>query len=431
MVRSSRWFLGVTFWWAMLASASALGAGLELSRAGEPPDQKIVVTSPGVYRAVVYQASGGGINEFYNLASDPEAKLSLAWNDRGLFEVGWHGKSSKNPGADKKTCCNNHALGAKPEDGCYDGCGDWPSMAHKELKATGELAVSEQSPARVRIRTKAPFVWWGKFVHKLTAEAVYTFYPTGRIIIQMHVANSGNKPFHWSGEYGPHITVSASDKMPENDRGFVWSSPKQEKLVSGSPSEELVLAASDKAKTRLMLAIPPEEQMLFTRFMHHDGHTVGWDRAGYGSGGLVMEPGYDNTWACMIQMGASGSRVAQEMRTPAEALPVAMQYRKPPKLQAKGADLVMDDPGDLNRDGFNESEGCYVLRGAGPVEIACEEGKTLCQPAFKIAGRKGVLPEKVTVNGAEAAFVAGEAGGSLVIQLLGIVEGGANLAIGK
>lgn len=422
MIKSSTWFLGVTFWWAILASTSALGAGLELSRSGEPPDQKIAVTSPGVYRAVVYEASGGGINEFYNLASDPEAKLSLPWKDRGLFEVGWHGNSFKNPGADKKTCCNNHALGAKPEDGCYDGCADWPSMAHKELKATGELAVIEQSPARVRIRAKAPYVWWAKFVHKLTAEVVYTFYPTGRIVMQMHVTNSGDKPFHWSGEYGPHISVSASDKTPENDRGFVWSTPKQEKFVSGSPSEELVLASSDKAKTRLMLSIPPEEQMLFTRFMQHDGHTVGWDRAGYGSGSLVMEAGYDNTWACMIQMGTTGSTLVPELKTARDALPYALQYRVAPK--ASNADLVTDDPGDLNKDGFNESEGCTVLKGPGPLVLAYERGAGAgFAPVFKVLGWKGEAPQQVKADAKEVPAVSAVVEGNLVLQVLGTLDG--------
>jgi len=65
--------------------------GLDVTEAGAPPDLKVTLTSPGVYRAVVWQAAGGGMMEFYDFASDPEAKKNLAGHDRGLFEVGWHG----------------------------------------------------------------------------------------------------------------------------------------------------------------------------------------------------------------------------------------------------------------------------------------------------------------------------------------------------
>lgn len=430
----------------MSASTWAQGLSVEAPEASAGR-LKVTVTSPGVFKAVVLQASGGGIGEFYNLASDPDAKQSLPWSDRGLFEVGWHGGGFKNPNADKKTCCNAHALGGKPEDNCYDGCADWPSMGHQSLKATGELAVIEQSPARVRVRTKAPFVWWSKFVHKLTAEAVYTFYPSGRIVIQVRVQNAAdNRPFHWSGEYGPHLTVGGSDKDEKADRGFAWSTPKQDAFKSGSPSEELVLAASDKTKTRLMLSIPPEEAKLFNHFMQHNGRSIGWDRAGYGSGGIVMEPGYDNTWACMIEMGADAPNVAA-FKTATEALPFAADYREPARItvgqaflpanpnggQTGMSGLLTDDAGDFNKDGFNESEGCYVLKGPGPLAFTFEKGKGAgFAPAFKITGWAGDAPRSVKVDGKDVPVAAGVVDGKLIVQILGAVAADkAQVEIGK
>ena len=50
-------------------------------------------------------------------------------------------------------------------------------------------------------------------------------------------------------------------------------------------------------------------------------------------------------------MGTAGSLVLPEMRTPKVALAYARQYRKPPKVEAKGAEVVTNDNGDLDADG--------------------------------------------------------------------------------
>lgn len=440
MVRSSIWLFWVTFCCAVVTSARAAGTGLQLSQTGNPPDLKIAVTSPGAYRAVVWQRSGGGILEFYDLTADPEANVNLAKDTagRGLFEIGWHGAHFESP-PDKQGCCIQHVLDAQAgkarEGNCYDGCRDWPSLGHQELKAEGQLEVLEQGSARVRVRAKSWFTWWSKYVDKdLPLEAVYTFYPSGRIVVQVHVRRTGDSPMHWSTEYGPHLMLPGDDKRPDSDLGFTWNTPKQNRIDSAPRQpEELVLAASEKVRTSFMLTIPAEQQRVFDRHMRHNGRSIGWDRFGWGSGGIVMSPGYDSTWACMIQMGASGSTVAPEMKTAADALPLAIEYRNPPKLAVKDAALVTDDPGDLNNDGFNESEGCYVLRGEGAMELDCPTGAVLHQPAFKILGRKGAVPEQVTVGGTKAAFVASAATNNrpLVVQVLGMVPGGTKVVIGK
>ena len=349
---------------------------------GKPAARKIIITSQGVYRAEVWHAAGGGIMRFYNLATDPEAKVNLASTraGRGLFEIGWHGAAFKGP--DKKDCCAKHILSKQPKkegEKCYDGCGDWPSMGHEALARKhkdptimGKLDIIEKSPARVRVRAKAPFVWWGKYVHKLEATGTYTFYPTGRIVIQVHVQNPGKRPFHWSGEYGPHLMVPGDNKRPEHDRGFKWSTPKMDTL-KGGPSEELVLAASEKVKTAFLLAVPTEANKVFNRWMHHNGRGIGWDRCGYGSNNLVMEPGYDSTWTCMIQMGTPGNKLAPEVKDAKAAMPLALQYREPAKIT--GVALITDDEGDLNEDAYNESEGCHVLKGPGPLRFTYEKGK--------------------------------------------------------
>jgi hypothetical protein len=100
-------------------STQALANGVEVTESGKPPARKVAVVSPGVYKAVVWQESGGGIMEFYDLVQDPEGKWNLAGWDRGLVEVGWHGAQFQSP-TNKKDCCVKHMLAKNREGPCYD-----------------------------------------------------------------------------------------------------------------------------------------------------------------------------------------------------------------------------------------------------------------------------------------------------------------------
>jgi hypothetical protein len=402
----------------------ATAQGLKVTETGKSPGRKISIVSPGAYKAVVSQEAGGGIMEFYDLVQDPEAKWNLAGWDRGLFEIGWHGATFQSP-PDKKDCCVKHMLAKDREGACYDGTRDWPSIGHKDLKAEGELEVIEQSPVRVRVRAKSWFVWWSKYTDRdLPVEAVYTFYPSGQIFIQVRVRRTGSSPMHWSREYGPHLFVAAPKKTPETNPTFVFSTPKIAQIKDGfvQPAEELVLATSDKVKSTLFLTIPAEAAKLFDCHMRHDGRSVSWDRAGYGSKSIVMEPGYDSTWACLIQMGTARSPLLPETRTPNDAITYARQYRDPARID--GAELVKDDPGDFNKDGYSESEGCHVLKGPGPLAFSYDRGTGAGHaPAFKIMNWKGAAPKKITADGKEIESVCAVVEGKLMVQILGTLPG--------
>jgi len=417
--------------WALAWAAQSAGLQ-EVTESGAAPDRKITVSSPGVYRAVLWQASGGGIMEFYDLAADPEAKINLAGWDRGLFEIGWHGQTFKSPAGE--ACCQKHLLDGKKDEVCYDGCRDWPSIGHKELKAQGTLELIEKSAVRARVRADSFFTWWSKYADReMPLTVVYTFYPTGRIVVQVRVRKTSGRPFLWSREYGPHLFVAAPKAKPDLNPCFTFSTPKAADFKDGfsGPAEELVLAASPKVKTAFLLTIPPATESLFNRHMHHDGRSVNWDRAGYGSPGVSMDVGYDSTWACLIEMGTPGSGSAAEFRTVAEALPHALQYRAPMRLQ--GAVLVTDDAGDFDKDGFNESEGCTVLRGPGPLALTVERGTGAgFAPAFKVVGWKGEAPRSMTVDGKERPVLSTLVDGTLILQLMGRLEGQkATLILGK
>jgi hypothetical protein len=392
----------------LLALAVASPADMIVEESGTASDRKITVTSPGIYKAVVWQGSGGGINEFYDLASDPDAKRNLgtSW---GLFEVGWHGAPLPKGMAPEP---------AKGDSETSWGNRFWPTPPNdcKVLKAQGELDVVEKSAARVRVLAESWFTFWSRYVDKnMPVTATYTFHPAGQIAVQVRVRKMERR-FQWSGEYGPHLHLPAAPKNPDADPDFVFSTPKVDAAKDGyfAPAEELVLATSPKLKTTLMLTIPTEAHALFDRHMRHNGRSVNWDRFGYGSNQVIMDPGYDHTWACLIQMGTQGHALLPALRTAKEALPLAVQYRTPAKVA--GADLVTDDAGDFNKDGFNESEGCFVLKGVSPLAFTMKRAGFA--PAFKVLGWNGPAPRLVKVDGKEVPAVADVVSGNLCVQIL-------------
>jgi len=387
-------------------------AGLEVEdTGGEPAKRKILITSPGVYKAEVWQAASGGISEFYDLAADPEAKRNLA---RALFEVGWHGAwhiPTKGPDG-------------KVEDKKVGGALWWPWRGVPEETT---LKILEKTPARVRVHVDSVFVPYRSTDKGAKVDCTYTFYPTGKIAIRMHISKTG-PTFRWSGEYGPHLMLMSEKSEDGKIIGFNHGTPKYPDYATGTrgmwpapASEELSFAYSTTGiKTTFFITIPPEGHKVFSRHMRHT-FSGRWDRFGYGSRGVVMPEGYDTTWSCMIQMGTPGSKLAPDLKTPKDALPFAMQYREPAKLT--GVTLVTDDEGDLNKDGYNESEGCHVLKGPGPLSFTYEKGKGAAfAPAFKVMGWIGPTPKSVKLKGKNADAAAGVVDGSLILQILDSIQ---------
>jgi hypothetical protein len=352
---------------------------LQVSEAGESPTKTITVESPGRYRLVVHEATGGGISEFYDLSSDPDAQRNVAWRTRGLFEIGWHGNPVTH---------------------------DWPTQANwrQVLGATAKVEIIERSGVRVRIRIETFFTHWGKLIDKdmpLTVE--YTFYPAGQMYMQVRVQRTAGE-YKFGHEYGPHIAVSASRTDPLLNSGFIYSAPKIGQLQDSnrlSPLEDFVLITSPKVPTAMFVTIPEHQQVLFTGTFRHDGRSVDWDRAGYGWTPQVMAAGFDHTWSCVLQLGSQNVPGLPQMRNCEEALPFAMQYRVPPRITPSV--LVTDSPGDVNMDGFNESEGTIVLKGSAKLnfELNRGPGASFC-PIFQVLGWSApIAEEKKKITGAK------------------------------
>ena len=94
---------------------------------------------------------------------------------------------------------------------------------------------------------------------------------------------------------------------------------------------------------------------------------------------------------------------ASDMNGEKLAPPYAEDYRRPDRLAVAQGEVDKTDAGDLDKDGFNELEGCYVLK-SGPTGTGFTlHGSELprMQPVFKIKGWVVKAPSKIVVGGKE------------------------------
>ena len=119
-------------------------------------------------------------------------------------------------------------------------------------------------------------------------------------------------------------------------------------------------------------------------------------------------------------------RLGEDMNDPAGGTKYAAPYRSPDTgFDVTQGVKVLDDPGDFDEDGFNESDGTYVLRRqiGQNVEFELHAGVTRVDPAFKILNWNEPSPASIRIDGVVeeegSAFRASVSGGTLVVQLLG------------
>ena len=85
-------------------------------------------------------------------------------------------------------------------------------------------------------------------------------------------------------------------------------------------------------------------------------------------------------------------------------LPYVEDYQQPARLSVEAGTSVPNDPGDLNGDGYNESQGCFVVQAdGGRLKATLDATKRPCfQPALKVVGWKGDIPPAIRINGKAA-----------------------------
>jgi len=286
------------------------------------------------------------------------------------------------------------------------------SAAADEFRSSGPgtIEILENLPARFRIRRRDLVSPGSRFEE-------YTIYPTGQIFV---LITHERLP---DAEPGSQTTLATACNgnlswWQVTDSGTGWP---------GAPitrSEGCLLLASGLSIPSNRRSLPDDLLLLPSRTGRHL---------------VAMGPQDPARWMFSFPEAGGGDRLAIQLRIFPRNLdsldavePYRKDYQSPAKLRMRAGKVVTDEAGDLNADGYNESEGCYTIRG-GRTVVLDAGGNDRMQPAIKFLGSgvngipdvlvDGKLAERSAYN---LAWLEGDA---LLLHWLGTVSAGERMVI--
>ena len=389
-----------------LAAAVSIAAekAIEIT-AKQENETTIRVVAPGAFE-LTFTKQKGFVGDFYDLKHDPQKNRNLAPvnPENGLL---W----TKNaPVAD----ATGGAWYANPPD-------------------TMELL--EAGPARVRVRVAGPHRRYGykkpeAAWKELAYEQTFTIYPTGNVYIDYALVagqplalkgfnliikstgawgaegkGEGKGEAHCAGEFGADKPTG----QQASSFGLQWS--------DGPTYFQDFLLVFQKGQFG---------GSYWNMGYLHEDYRAGFNILSHFPNNTVPQ-GKDHIFLLM--------RFADGLNSPAAAKPYAEDYRAPDRLEVSEGTLDAADEGDLDRDGFNETEGCYVLK-AGPRATAfvLHGAKTpRMLPVLKLKGWTSAAPKSISLGTKELLpgkdFLASSQNGVLLVQLLEAVREDAKINI--
>lgn len=371
-------------------------AAAQSIRATQESDGAIRVVAPGAFETSFTKRKGFG-HTWFDLKHDPNKTRDLAPVDdeNGFLWI----KTAPEASAD----------------------GSWYSNPVQELE------LLEAGPVRARVRLKGWHARYGKTTpdalwKDLAFEQVFTLYPTGSIYVDYSLITEQPVPLkHFlmiiksTGKWGPKGKEEGGDEVHSaGEHGP--QSPSRSATTDNSSSFVLQWSNGPTHFQDILLVM---YQGKFTGSYWHEGYL---DRD-YRTALNILSRWPDRVVPKGRDTISLMMRFADDMNDEKLAASYAQDYRLPDRLAVTQGEADKTDPGDLDKDGFNEVEGCYVLK-SSPTGVAFTiHGKELArmQPAFKILGWTGEVPSKVNVGGKELekgkGFNASVAAGSLLLQI--------------
>lgn len=194
----------------------------------------------------------------------------------------------------------------------------------------------------------------------------YVIYPSGAVYVRVQ---SKPSPAGW-----PEALVGHAVGLDAR-RGFVRARPAAaEEAVGG-----VLLSRTGSQQADLLWAWAHEAPPGAVReFVSADERRLAVVAGGMAAAGAVDSAHLLRLWPPDLDAWPAGEGLVADYRTPA-------------RLTVSSGWLVTDAPGDLNHDGFNESEGCYELAAIGGVARFVFEpgGAARFEPTIRVADTAG------------------------------------------
>jgi hypothetical protein len=401
--RTAKFALGL-----FLVSGSVSAWAQEI-RAKQEEESTIRVVSEGRFETTFTKRSGFGTT-WFDLKNDPGKRRDLGPRVGGEYGGGllWV------------------KIGVKERDGSF------------EPTPIEELKLLEAGPARVRVELRGVHNRYGvpgpgRALAALRFTMVYTLYPDGNVAIGYALEASQDVPIpgfliitRSTGAWGPsgkgegkgevHAAAEFGDEKP-----------------SGKTASSFTLQWSD-GPTHFTDMLMVAHRGRYNGSYWHEGYLDQDYRTALnlrsGQGFFQEDALRKGTTRLSVLM-----RFANDMNSGKEAARYANDYQSPDRLEVGKGQADASDEGDRDQDGFNEEEGCYVLKAAPDGVAFTLHGSKVARmnPAFKVKGWKGSGTPRLTVGGKPlvqgADFQASCDGGVLLLKLARIVNGDVPVSI--
>ena len=359
-----------------------------------------------------------------------ELHVNLATDDRYAMITSWYDLQS-DPLRETDLLDDNWFTLFKPhhlqQSELVDG--QWKNIDYNryvQLRKAGKLGVGytkeqnafevvETTPARVRFGTTNRS-WPGERV-------IYTVYPDGRIYVGTHwtpTRPDGTIRIRGMGFY-TGVSGTVNWRTTLGDKTGMFGSP----YISGQAP--FTMMHSNENYPTVLDATRADLAKCLTKPTSSYGNNtlfLAWFRTPVA---VRFDPEREREAdvACFIHIWPN------DRNSYDAALPYVQDYQTPAKPDVTKGTLVTDDAGDYDRDGFNEAEGCTVVRADGDAVELTLDGRDVKRfsPVFKVTGLKrgaeAVVVEldgKRLVKGESLAAHVDAASGVALVRIVGTVS---------
>ena len=361
----------------------------------------IRVISAGRFETTFTKRKGFG-STWFDLRHDPERKRDLApvLDENGLFWV---------------------KVGKPGDEGSWYAT---PSV---------EMNLLEDGPVRVRVRFRGPHMRYGYTEAKaawkeLRFEQVYTLYSDGSVFIAYSLEKDEPIPIH-------HFLVITKSNGSWGSQGR--GEGKGEVKFAGETGAEKPTSESPTAFT-LQWSNGPTYFTDILMVAHKGKFAASYWNEGYEDKDIRSSFDLGSLWPDRsLPTGKERlhflMRFMEDINAAGVAARHAEDYRSPDRLTLTRGTLDTADEGDRDMDGYNEEEGCYVLKAAQGIAFTMHGATTpRVNPVFKIQGWPGAsasvtMGGKALSTGEEAIVSVRE--GTLLLQIFATVTQDATIAI--